>query len=211
MDSEIALNNRPLSYVEDDIQLPILTPNVMMFGQPNLIPEESLDSITEKDLRKRAKYLRRCKDVLWSRWTGEYLKALRERHAMINNGNELTLKTGDVVLIKGEERNRGKWNIGIVNELFKGRHGVVRAVKLRAGKSYLERPIQHLHPLELSCNALSCTPTKTKIDEKSDLNAEASEFRPKRRAAMAAEDNIKEIVKDEESDFIQDHTRLRSI
>ena len=30
MDIEITLNNRPLSYVEDDIQMPILTPNTMI-------------------------------------------------------------------------------------------------------------------------------------------------------------------------------------
>ena len=30
LDIEIALNNRPLSYVEDDIQLQTLTPNVLV-------------------------------------------------------------------------------------------------------------------------------------------------------------------------------------
>ena len=61
LDCKIALNNRPLSYVEDDVQLPILTPNVMMFVQPNLLPEEPVKLITEKDMRKRARYLKRCK------------------------------------------------------------------------------------------------------------------------------------------------------
>ena len=71
LDAEIALNNRPLSYVEEDIQLPVLTPQSMMFGQPNLLPEGDVDSVEDKDMRKRARYLRRCKDMLWSRWTGE--------------------------------------------------------------------------------------------------------------------------------------------
>ena len=138
LDCEIALNNRPLSYVEDEVQLPILTPNVMMFGQPNLLPEEPVELITEKDMRKHARYLKQCKDALWSRWTREYLRALRERHVMKNNKSEVKLKAGDVVLIKGEERNRGKWNIGITEEMIKGRDGIVRVVKLRAGKSHLE-------------------------------------------------------------------------
>ena len=30
LDVEIALNNRPLAYQEDDVQLPALTPNVMV-------------------------------------------------------------------------------------------------------------------------------------------------------------------------------------
>ena len=61
---EIAVNNRPLSYVEDDVQLPVLTPNLIMYGQSNLLPEADVDSIEETDLRKRARYLRRCKDLL---------------------------------------------------------------------------------------------------------------------------------------------------
>ena len=60
------------------------------------------------------------------------------------------MKPGDVILNKGEERNRGKWRFGIVEQSIQGRDGVVRGARLRAGKSYLERPVQHLYPLELS-------------------------------------------------------------
>ena len=35
LDVEIALNNRPLCYVEDDIQLPVLTPNSLLFPRLN--------------------------------------------------------------------------------------------------------------------------------------------------------------------------------
>ena len=112
LDVEVTLNNRPLCYVEDDVQLPLLAPRAMLFGQPKSIPED-LDE-EDADLRKRARYLRRCKDVLWSRWTGEYLKSLRERHNLEHKTKEMTVQPGDVVLIQGSERNRGKWNIGIV-------------------------------------------------------------------------------------------------
>ena len=36
LDVEVALNNRPLSYLEDDIQFPVLTPNTFLFEQPKL-------------------------------------------------------------------------------------------------------------------------------------------------------------------------------
>ena len=52
LDVEVALNNRPLTYLEDDVQLPTLTPIAMMFGQPNLLPEDDPVSIESKDLRK---------------------------------------------------------------------------------------------------------------------------------------------------------------
>ena len=197
LDEEVTLNNRPLCYVEDDVQLPVLTPSTMMFGQPKLIPEEDLDE-EDADLRKRARYLRRCKDVLWGRWTGEYLKSLRERHNLKHKTKEMTVQPGDVVLIQGSERNRGKWNIGIVVKLINGRDGMVRAIRLRAGKSYLERAIQHLYPMELSCDQL-----REELEEggrTSHLNPSAREFRPTRRAAIAAADKIRRIVQVEAND-----------
>ena len=39
LDVEIALNNRPLCYLEDDIQLPLLTPNSLLFLRSNQLPE----------------------------------------------------------------------------------------------------------------------------------------------------------------------------
>jgi len=64
LDIEISLNNRPLSYAEEDIQFPTLTPNIMFMGQNNALLEEDVASIEDKDLRNRAKYLERCKDNL---------------------------------------------------------------------------------------------------------------------------------------------------
>ena len=102
LDVEITLNNRPLTYLEDDVQLPILTPHAMMFGQLNQLPEGDPDAIEIKDLRKRARYLRRCKDVMWTRWTEEYIRSLRERHNFNHKKGKLQIKTGDVVLIQSD-------------------------------------------------------------------------------------------------------------
>ena len=193
LDVEVALNNRPLTYLEDDVQLPTLTPNAMMFGQPNLLPEDDPVSIESKDLRKRAKYLRRCKDVLWARWTGEYIKSLRERHNLNHKKEEPQIKPGDVVLIQSDERNRGKWNLGIVAKLIKGRDGVVRAARLRAGKSFLERALQQLYPMELSCDRYQ----EPQDPESNVLNPRARAFTP-RRAAVAAAERIKDIARQDE-------------
>ena len=191
LDVEIAVNNRPLTYVEDDVQLPLLTPNTMLHGQSNLLPEADVEGIEDLPLRRRAKYLRRCKNVLWSRWTGEYVRSLRERHNLKHKTKQLTLKVGDVVLIQSEERNRGKWNLGIVVKLIIGRDGVVRAVKLRAGKSYLERAVQQLCPMELSCDR-----EDEQQKQQVPLNPRARAFNP-RQAAVSAAERIKAIAKDE--------------
>ena len=58
LDVEITLNNRPLGYVEDYVQMPVLTPSAMLYGQPNQLPEEEAEAIEDVNLRKRAKYLK---------------------------------------------------------------------------------------------------------------------------------------------------------
>lgn len=169
--------------------MPILTPNNLMFGRPNPIPEEDMESIDDANLRKRARYLQKCKNALWSRWSSEYLKGLRERHNLKYQGKENIAKPGDIVVIKGEKRNRAKCKIGVVDKKFKGRDDIVRAVRLRAGKSFLDRPIQHLYPLELSCDRASLKKT---------LNVNVPEFAPKRNAAKVANESIR-IIADEEA------------
>ena len=191
LDVETTVNNRPLSYVEDDVQMPVLTPNSMQFGQPNTIQEEEEAEIENVDLRKRAKYLRRCKDVVWSRWTNEYLMSLRERHKLKHKTQPMTARRGDVVLIKGDERNRGKWKIGIIDSFIVGRDGVIRGARLRAGKSYLERPMQQLFPMELSCDRNPTEDRRPIVGQKEQLEG------PKRAAAVDARQRIKYIAEND--------------
>jgi hypothetical protein len=99
---------------------------------------------------------------------------------MVNGISARSTRADDVVIIQSDERSRGKWPLGVVDELYKGHDGVVRAVKLRAGKTYLERAVNHLYPLELSCD-------RTETKELINLNPEAASFRPRRDAAVAAQ------------------------
>ena len=74
------MNNRPLSYIEEDVQLPTLTPNSMLFLNQNCLPELKPHHQEDTNMRKRAKFLRRAKDEMWRCWTNEYMQALREHH-----------------------------------------------------------------------------------------------------------------------------------
>ena len=120
------------------------------------------------------------------------IKSLRERHNLKYKSKELTLKVGDVVLIQSKERNRGKWNIGIIVKLVKGRDGVVRAERLSAGRSYLECAIQHLCPKKLSYDVRDPQPNKL-----TQINSRARVFAP-RRAAVSAAERIRAIAEEEE-------------
>ena len=64
LQSLIILNNRPLCYCEDDIQLPTLPPNAMVYGKEMYLLEEDLENIENIELRKRERHIRRCKEML---------------------------------------------------------------------------------------------------------------------------------------------------
>ena len=101
------------------------------------------------------------------------------------------INVGDVVLIKGEEKNRGHWKIGFVNHLYSGKDNIIRVVQLRIGKKLIDRPIQQLYPLELYCEGM--TPAN-KDEKKNELSPSATEFRPKRTAAEITKWRLKHIA-----------------
>ena len=61
-DIELTLNNRPLICVEDDVQLPLLTLNTLIHGMNIVNLEEASDNIDEYELRKRSRYVQKCKE-----------------------------------------------------------------------------------------------------------------------------------------------------
>ena len=195
-DVELTLNNRPLGYVEDDIQMPVLTPNIMLFGHPSIILEETNGEIDDRDLRRRAHYLNECKKTIWNRWSNEYIRGLRERHNLQHHGKMNALKIGHVMMIKGDEKNRGHWKLGFVKELIAGRDGIIRGAKLRAGNATLDRAVQHLYPMELQCNDV--LEKEDHASQNMELNADATDFRPRRDAAIAAKLTITDQMEDEE-------------
>ena len=170
LDVEMTMNNRPLSYVEDDLQLPVLTQNMMLISDRNVLLEANVHEIKERDLRTRAKYLNKCRDNLWKRWKTEYIRSLRERHNMKAKDKDQQIKIGQVVMIHDEEKNRGVWKIGVVEQLIQGRDRIVRAARLRTGKNKIERALQMLYPLELQCD----------IHSQKELNPQARELSPRR-------------------------------
>ena len=166
LEIENILNNRPLCYLEYDIKFPVVTSNTF----------ESVNG----DLRKGAKYIRRCKENAWKRWKNEDLKSLHKNHNMQSKKQELPpLSTGNVI-IEGHERNRNHWTIGIVESLIVRRDGITRAAKVRTGESTLEIAIQQLYPLELRCDSKS----QDQIEVIDDIKSIRKET-PRNAAAIA--------------------------
>lgn len=145
----------------------------------------------EPQLRKRLKYRKKCKDA----WTREYLRGLRECHTLAHKETPCRVQRGDVRIIKDESKNRNKWTLGILEELITGRDGIVRGVKLRAGKKYLERAVQQLYSLELFCDR----PQLQEPPRAPVLNPGAPVYTPRRDAAVAAGLRVQEIAQHEQN------------
>ena len=190
LDVETQINRRPLGYVEDDVEVPILTPASFMFQRTNQLPEQQAWR-EDLNLRRRAKFLKTCKDQMWNRWQREYLTALRERHNLLHKTTNYHVRVGETVLVRSDSKNRGKWPIAVVHQIYPGRDGHIRAVKLRTSKGVIERPVRHLYPLELQCE-----PT-VPAGADQQLNPDAPNFRPRRAAAAAAAARIQEIAENE--------------
>lgn len=93
-----------------------------------------------------------CWNAKWNRVNGrdilsyrapivqEIIKCPRERHNQKNKSSLLNVRIkGDVVIMQSDEV--------MVDELYKGRDGLVRAVKLRARKIFLDRAVTIHIPL----------------------------------------------------------------
>ena len=107
---------------------------------------------------------------------------------MLNGTNRAQVSKGDVVIVQTDEKNRGCWPLAVVTETYPGKDGVTRAGRIRTGKGEIERPVQHLFPLELSCDK------HKKPEQRSKLNPDAPTFRQRRDAAVAAKARIEEVV-----------------
>ncbi|KAL9976623.1 hypothetical protein ACROYT_G013945 [Oculina patagonica] len=89
-----------------------------------------------------------AKAHVWKRWKREYVHSLMESHRL-NKETGATPKVGEIVLVVGDEKNRGEWKKGKVVRLVQGKDGVVRGVTLFRKGHTIERPLQLVRPLEI--------------------------------------------------------------
>ncbi|XP_069186421.1 uncharacterized protein [Procambarus clarkii] len=155
---EVRVNNRPLTYLSDDVlQCEPLSPAHMMYGRPlstlvSLMDEEPEDPsfVRESDLAQRFKHLSGVISQWNDVWTREYLTALKEYHYGANNlYNRINLNPGDIVLVDSD-RPRSKWPIGQIVSVHPDCQGILRIVKVKCRGNTTLRTLEKLVPLELA-------------------------------------------------------------
>ena len=154
---ECMLNARPLTYEYNEVDDEVLTPSHLIYGRRiKSLPDEIIepdDVVSEAQCSERFKYLSTRLNHFWNWWRNEYLANLREFHRCKAQSKNRTAEVGDVVLVLEEEKKRGEWRVGVVENLVRGSDNVVRGAKVRVvtkGKpTHLSRPVQKLYPLEI--------------------------------------------------------------
>ena len=153
----------------------------------NDLPNPEAHYLPDKKLRKRARYLTRCKEMTWNRWSKECVRNLQAQHRLAGGEQTPRPQIGDVVILREDAKNRNRWKVGIVQHLIQERDGITRGAKVKTSKGVLERATQHLCPLELTCDQLPPPP----------LNPTAADFTPRPRRDAGAL-RIRNIADDED-------------
>ena len=82
----------------------------------------------------------------WQRLMREYLTNLGSRSKW--NEQQENVKKGDDVLVIGPNVARHNWKLGMIEDVYPGKDGMVRVVDVREGDKVYRRSIGRISPLE---------------------------------------------------------------
>ena len=109
-------------------------------------------------------------------------------------------KIGDVVLVHGENHPRSYWRTGRISDLVsstvtdgQSRGAVVQVTNKKGKVATLRHPLQLLYPLEINCELAE---EERNLEQESKVTQSADSERPRRRAAIAGEQLIRNWIKD---------------
>ena len=174
VDIERQMNNRPLTYLESEIEE----------------IEEDRDEVS-----KLHKQLKEAKQHASKRWKREYIHSLLESH-QVNRKIGPIPDIGEIVLVVGDEKNRAKWKKGRVMRHVRGRDGVIRGVILLHKGHHIERPLTLVCPLEIK----GPVATEDAPLQLTPGSQQTERFRIRRQAAETAKEKIRLITVDDDDD-----------
>ena len=147
----------------------------------------------DDEVSRMNKCLTLARQHAWSRWQNEYIHGLME-YLRVKKTTSPVPEVGEIVLVAGEEKNRGRRMKGKVIKHVKGKDGVVRGVIILHKGNYLERPIQLVCPLEIRSVVKENQENQNASTKEKYGNLAKG---PERRAAKIGKENIKEQSQDE--------------
>ena len=171
---EQTLNARPLTAVSDDPEdLTALTPNHFLLGQENASAPFMPSSDRYHDLRKLFKTAQAYAEMIWKRWTREYLPQWNQRSKW-SKEHVRNLKEGELVWLEDDSVKRCEYKFGRIIEIFTANDGVVRSARVKMAHGELNRPVVKLAPVfydgvsEIENRAGDVGATSNQLEEPSD-------------------------------------------
>lgn len=140
---EAVLNSRPLCRLHESVDdLQVLTPGHFLIGEPMLnLPEPSYENIPENKLNIWQNIQKRVQGF-WKSWHKDYLCTLNQRSKWSKEGPRFVVD--DIVLLKEENLPPSRWIMGRIIDVFPGKDGIIRVVKVKTTQSELIRPVVKL-------------------------------------------------------------------
>ena len=142
-------NSRPLMNVSDNIDdYEALMPNHFLLGRRSNNTPVINNKEVDVTLRRKWKVVQVATNMLWSRWTREYLPMLTKRKKW--SSLNINLKRGDLRLLCDKNLKRSHWPLGRIVEALPGPDNVVRVVKVKTKDGSYLRSVASLTLLECS-------------------------------------------------------------
>ncbi|KAF8786850.1 hypothetical protein HNY73_008509 [Argiope bruennichi] len=83
------------------------------------------------------------------------------------------IKIGDIVLVECDNKRKVLWPLAKVTEIYPGKDGNVRVVRVKTASGELVRPIKKIFPLEIPSSMKSDEKNETETLEKENIISES--------------------------------------
>ena len=153
VETETILNDRPLTYISDDLTDPQpLTPAHLLHGRRlTRLPHEitTFEDLQDPNYHVATKIRRdaRVQSILLQhfarRWRREYLTSLRKFYRSSNKGRGQQVKVEDVVLIH-DDCPWINWKMAVIESVVTGNDGEVRSANIHTKSGITNRPVMKL-------------------------------------------------------------------
>ena len=133
------VNSRPLTTdcLNDSSSPEPLTPNhILTMKSTILAPPPGRFVKEDLYLRKRWRRVQLLANLFWRRWKKEYLLNLQHRQKWIKDRRDA--RVNDVVLLQDDTTPRNQWKLAKVIEVYPGKDGRVRRLRLLISDSSLD-------------------------------------------------------------------------
>lgn len=149
---EACLNSRPLTEMSSDpSDLTYLTPAHFLIGESLMAVPERDESTIPANRLDRWRRVRQYTQILWKRWSNEYLNQLQVRKKWsVERGP--TLAIGTIVLMRDENIKPLNWKLGRVLSVSHGEDGVIRTALVKTMTGEYNRAVRNLCPLPVDDN-----------------------------------------------------------